>query len=207
MKTYELKEAIDEAMDIDPDAPVIVYTPDTKTLADVESWHFNGPCLQLNLEHLFCSQCKQSMIPHGLDDMLTTYRSLSDAQRGAITAILNDEDNATITEVLDGRDYDPESESPVTSIDQQYPNNLTDPDARAYLENIIGGVHENNAFNGGTWSAWENAQHIVSTYEPEATDDGTRELPWEHFGKLELADQTEILRVLNLAIENKGPTQ
>ena len=95
----------------------------------------------------------------------------------------------------------------MTSIDQQYPNNLTDPDARAYLESIIGAVHENNAFNGGTWSDWENAQHIVSTYEPEATDDGTRELPWEHFGKLELADQTEILRVLNLAISNKGPTQ
>ena len=97
-------------------------------------------------------------------------------------------------------------ESPVTSIDQQYPNNLTDPDARAYLENIIGGVHENNAFNGGTWSSWENAQHIVNAYEPEDNEDA-RAPSWEHFDNLQLADQTEILRVLNLAIENKGPTQ
>ena len=114
-----------------------------------------------------------------------------------------------IDEVLDGRDYEPESESPVTSIDQQYPNNLTNPDARAYLENIIGGVHENNAFNGGTWSDWENARDIVSTYEPEDCDDDlvARAPSWEHFDNLQLADQTEILRVLNLAIENKGPTQ
>ena len=105
MKIYELKEAIENAMDVDPDAPLIVYTPGTKTLTDVESWHFNGPCLQLNLEH-FCSHCRQQVVPHGLDDMLTSYTSLSDAQRGAITAILNNENTETITEVLNGGFYE-----------------------------------------------------------------------------------------------------
>lgn len=44
------------------------------------------------------------------------------------------------------------------------------------LINIIKAVEENNAINGASWADWQDADHILSTYEIDGADQSSVEI-------------------------------
>lgn len=59
------------------------------------------------------------------------------------------------------------------------------------LETIIEAVEENNEMNGGTWTQWDNAEHIITTIV-----DG------EHYFLADEVEYDEMVSILNTRIIN-----